>query len=307
MTRRLLPAAVLLFATLPAFAQDRPSVRPDFPKMYGPSWVAVSRPGPSSRPAKLDRDETVVALGRSGDGLAVEVFLWADVADPKKGNKYELRYQLRPHTKKGGVGPLLGTAARPEGVGFTVATATAGDDWMGLEAEVDITRKDLAAATNLPLPSKGKGPHTVLLRVEPQVYDATASKYVTAAKTTAVVVAVDVSEAGTVYEVRTLGTWVAMNRGDTADTALGQLADLDEYDPTASRLEAGIEQVLRMDDVGAAIKAKFVAAIPAGRLDWKSNFNLKAAVEKFAAGSDGPLRASAEKKLAELKNLVERK
>lgn len=299
MTRRLLLAAVLL--ATPLFAQERPSGPPDFPKVYGPSWLAYSRPGPNTRPEKLDKDVIAGVIDKTGNDMAVQVSFWADVADLKKGNKYELRYQLRVHSKKGEQGPLLGDAAHPNGVAYPLAAATAGDDWLGLEGTVDVTRKDLSAATNLPKPPKDKGQHTVLLRVEPQLFDATAGKYLTPGKTEAIVLAAEVSAGGKVWEVRTLGQWLAMNRGNTADDALALFATLDEYDPTASGVEAGIETVLGMDDVKAETKAKFVAAAHADRLYWKSNFNLKMLLEKFADGSDEGLKVAAKKKLDEAK------
>jgi hypothetical protein len=314
MTRRLLLAALVSAAAItPALGQATPTPPdnvpgvPDSSKVYGPSWQAFTRPGPNTRPEKLDEDVIVGVVDKTGNDMAVQVSFWADVADLKKGDKYELRYQLRVHTAKGEMGPLLGDAAHPNGVAFTLATATAGDDWRGVEGTVDVTRKDLSAATNLPRPPKGKGRHTVLLRVEPQVYDATTGKYLTPGKTEAVVLAAEVTAGGKVWEVRTLGQWLAMNRGNTADDALALLATLDEYDPTASGVEAGIEQVLGMADVKAETKAKFVAAIPAGRLYWKPSYALKEAVEKFADGPDGVLKAAAKKKLEEANKAIERR
>lgn len=300
MNRRLLLAAFLLSAAT-AFAQNEPPTRPDVSKVYGPSWLAYSRPGPNTRPAKLDRDEIAGTIDRTGNGMAVQVSFWADVADLKKGHQYELRYQLRVHTKKGETGPLLGNSSRPEGVGYPIATATAGENWLGLEGTVDVTRKDLSAATNLPKPGNRQRQHTVLLRVEPQVFDVTAEKYVTPGKTTAIVLAAEVSEGGKVWEVRPLGEWVGMNRGNTADATLALVATLDEYDPTTCGLERGIETVLDSEDVKADVKAKFVAAIPADRVGWKVNFNLKRKLEQWADGSDETLKAAAKQKLAKVK------
>ena len=301
MTRRLLLTALLsTAATSPAFGQTV-AAPPDFAKVYGPSWTAFSRPGPGTRPGKLEKDVTVGAFGRSGNGMGVEVTFWADVADLKQGNRYELRYQLRVHTKKGEMGPLLGDAGHPNGVAYPLAAATAGDDWLGLEGAVDVTRKDLTAATGLPKPEKGKAQHTVFVRVEPQLYDATAGKYVTPGKTTALVLAAEVGANGKVWELQPLGEWVAMHRGNTADAALARLADLDEYDGLASGVDRGIERVLETDDVTAETKGKFIAALPAERVSWKPNFNLKMRLEKFAAGDDPVLKAAAEKKLDEAK------
>ncbi len=293
MTRRQLTAALFL-ATTPLFAQT------DFtpPKSYGPWWVNSSRPGPQTRPAKIDRDEVAMSLGTSAPPMGVQVWFWGDVAELKKGDRYELRYQLRVHTKKGEVGPLLGDAAHPNGVAYPVAAAAAAEDWFGLEGAVDVTRKDLTAATRLPLPPKDKQSHTVFLRVEPQLYDATADKYLTPAKSTAVILAVSVWHNGKVWDVEPLGDWLS-KRAATADDALAAVAELDEYDPTTSGLEAGILKVLGSDSVKADVKAKFVAAVPAARVNWKQNANLKRALEGFADGADETLKAAAKKKLGE--------
>jgi hypothetical protein len=293
-TRRLLTAALLLTAA-PLFAQT------DFtpPASWGPSWIGGGPPGGHRRPEKLEVDQTAVQVGESAPPLGVQVHLWGDVAELKKGNRYQLLYQIRPHTRKGDAGPTLGNANRPEGVAFPVATGTAGDDWNGLEGSADITRKELSEATGLPRPPKGRDSHTVLLRVEPQLLDVTAGKYLTPMRTPAVILAAEVSAAGRVWEVRPLGEWVAMNRGNTADHALAMVADLDEYDPSGSGLEAGILKVLESDSVKADVKAKFVAAVPAARVNWKVNFHLKVALEQFADGSDEVLKAAAKKKLAE--------
>lgn len=298
-SHRTLTAALLLTATT-ALAQDRPSGPTSVPKPYGPSWIGSSRPGGSSRPENIPRNVTAVGVGDHGP-LGVQVWFWGDVADLKTGNTYELRYQIRVHTKPGEVTPLLGTTARPEGVAPVVASATATDDWNGLEGNVDVTRKELTSATNLPKPSRGKASHVVMLRVEPQLYDVTAGKYLTPPKTPALVLAARVWENGNVGEVLTLGEWVAMNRGKTCDDMLARVATLDDYDPTASGLERGICQVLQMSDVPAATKAKFIAALPAERVRWKENFNLMRLLEAFAGGDDATLKAAAAKKLAEAK------
>lgn len=300
MTRRLLLAALLVTAA-PLLAQERPTDPPDSPKVYGPSWLAYSRPGRSTRPEKLERDQLVGVIDQTGNDMAVQVSFWADVADLKKGHKYELRYQLRVHTRKGETGPLLGNTSRPDGVAHPLVTVAAGDNWLGIEGSVDITRKDLSTATNLPKPPKDKAQHTVFLRVEPQVYDATADKYVTPGKTMAIVLAAEVSASGKVWAVRPLGECVAMHRGNTADDMLAKVAELDEYDPTASGLERSIETVLAMADVKADVKAKFIAVVPADRVNWKQNFNLKRTLETFTDGDDETLKAAAKKKLSEVK------
>ena len=162
--RRLALLAALVF-TGPAAAQDR----------YGPSWRAQDK----ARPAVVADTRTVLAFGDDGDPIGVEVRLWGDVGDIQKGHTYRLMYQLRIH-EKGKLGPLLGDANRPTGVAFTVKTAVADDTWNGLEARVDITRAAVSAMTGLPQLAYWGEP--LVLRVEPQLYDVTAEKYVSAGK-----------------------------------------------------------------------------------------------------------------------------
>lgn len=300
---RKLATALLASAALAGItpADDRPTGPPELPSSYGPWWVHSSRPGGSKRPDKIDRDVTAVGIGEMSSPMGVQVWVWGDVADLTKGGQYELRYQIRVHTTKGDCGPLLGTSALPKGTAPVLLTATADDKWNGMEAPIDITRKDLTAMTNLPLPPKGKESHTVFLRVEPHLYDLTKQTYLTPAKSEAIILAARVWSNGKVWEVHTLSEYLVMNRGDTVDSALGGLADLDAYDPTANGVERAIERVLDMPDVPAATKAKFVAAIPADRLNWKTNFGLKRTLEKYADGNDDVLKAAATKKLAEAK------
>jgi hypothetical protein len=297
MTRRLLLAALFVALAVPALAQKVPTPRGG----WGPSWIGGQPPGGNTRPEKLETDLTAVQVGKSAPPIGVQVHLWGDVAALKAGGKYELRYQIRPHTRKGEAGPTLGNAAHPAGVAFPIDSRTADDTWIGLEASVDVTRKDLSEATGMPRPPKDRQSHTVFLRVEPHLFDATAGKYLTPTKTTAAVLAAEVSAGGKVYEVMTLGEWVAMNRWNTVDEALARVADLDDFDPTASELEAGILKVLGMEDVKADVKGKFIAAVPAGRVYRKANFYLLQTLKQLADGTDETLKAAAKKKLEEAK------
>lgn len=300
---RTLAAALLASAGLAGIApaDDRPLGPPAPPPSYGPWWLNQSNTRPTRRPEKVERDETAVGVGDVAAPLGVQVWVWGDVADLKPGNRYELRYQIRVHTRKGEAGPLLGTAAMPNGTALPLASAVAGPDWNGLEAAVDVTRKDLTAMTRLPKPGRDKESHAVFLRVEPQLYDVAGQKYLTPVKSSAVVLVARMWADGKVGEVTPLADWLMTNRGDTADTALAALADLDAYDPTANGVERAIERVLDMTDVPAATKAKYVAVIPADRLNRKACFNLKRTLEKYADGTDEALKAAAGRKLAEAK------
>ena len=82
---------------------------------------------------------------------------------------------------------------------------------------------------------------------------------------------------------------------------LQQLDDLDEFDPEANRVEEALAAIIADKEVPVEKKALFIAAIPADTLKLISNYNLKTALETFAAGEEKTLKAAAAKKLNEIR------
>jgi hypothetical protein len=285
-----------LFALGFAAASTAPAAPPP-----GPPWP-TNRPqwGTRSAAEAPEKSFAVAEVSESAGGLVVVVSARAAVAKPKMGQEYELTYQLRVHTKKGEVGPLLGTKQFPKGVSQRVCTVKCEHDWIELYETFDVTRKDLSGMTNLPGTEKGG---TVFIRVEPHLFDVSANAYLTPVRTPAAVLVASVAPGGRVLELRPVGEWLAGWNGSAADakSALARLADLDEYDPTFNRIESAFARVLASETANAGAKAEFVRAVDAKRLNWKSFWEVRKALEALAAGPDGELKAAARAKLDEAK------
>ena len=289
-----LAITLLVTATATGFAEPGSTFNSTQKATYepwGPSWIGGGPPGGYPRPEKLDKPVTVINVGDDETNASVTVTVWGD-AEVQKGNRYQLVYQLRIHTKKGELGPVLGTAAKPTGTTFPIASGTADDKWNGLEGRVEVKRKDITGMTNLP--TKG----LVTLRVEPQLYDATAAKFLTPGKTEAIIVMATVGDDGQVESIVSLRKWIAATAPSDADKVLSKLADLDEYSYWNTIGEA-IGEVLNNKEIPTATKVRFIQAVPKGELDPKSSPNLWGTLKKFADGNDAKLKKAAKARLGE--------
>lgn len=265
---------------------------------YGPSWVGGGPPGGYTRPAKVETSRTAVSLGEVCPPIGVEVRMWGDVGNVQTGHKYQLMYQLRVQTKKGELGPLLGDAKRPSGVAYVVKELTADENWNGLEGWVDITRKDLTGRTNLPANTPRIDP--LILRVEPQLFDLTASKFVSEGKPQCLFLVVDVVN-GTVTRIKPLHVWLRENSDKVATEPLAMLDRLDMYDAVENRLHTFYESLI---DQPVLLESDYVAllkAMPVEVLASKSGYAVRTRLEKLANDekASAELRAAAKAKLDE--------
>src|SRR5450432_2268823 len=225
------------------------------PKSWGPSWIGGAPAGGNPRPKNLDKSRTAVTINDDSSVIGVAVRFWVD-AEVQKGNKYELVYQLRVHTKKGEAGAILGSVDKPNGLVYTVASWLADESWNGMEGGADINRRDLSGIKNLPLD------RVVTIRVEPHLYDPKSDKYLTPPKTKEIIVLATVNEFGSVSSVVSLRSWIASNVEYHADEVLNKLADLDDYDLFGNKIGDAIGQVLVNKEIPSQIKVKFIRAVP---------------------------------------------
>lgn len=268
---------------------------------YGPSWLAQK----DARPAKVDTTRTAVGYGDSGDPIGVQVRLWGDVGNIEKGHTYRLKYQLRIQTKKGEIGALLGDTAHPNGVAYTLKTAVADENWNGLDASVDITRAMISGMTGLPKDTTWGEP--LLLRVEPQLFDVTADKFVTDGRPNCLFLAAAVKD-GKVTEVMPLPKWLSRSCGKVAIDALNNLEKLDGYDPGENQLHDFFFDVLlgRVTMQGSDVPA-VVKAIPVALLKSEAGKYLDGFLGMIARGDklqddrkfDDEVKAAAKAKLDE--------
>jgi hypothetical protein len=233
---------------------DRPQFTPTLGSSWGPSWVGGQPAGGNHRPANFEAAMTRAKQYDDESQIGLGVRFWCD-GEVVTGHQYQLLCQLRVHTKKGEAGPLLGTAAQPGGTTFLVTSGTADGRWNGLEGSIDITRKDLSGMTNL---VKGK---MNTLRIEPQLLDTTTGKYVTAMKSDAIIIMVNVDEGGRVDGVWSLSRWIVQNGQYSADKVLDVLGDLDAYDAEGNGIAEALGNVLNMKDIPAATRLRYVRGI----------------------------------------------
>lgn len=296
MTSRTLTLTVLAAGFLASAAEAAPPPGPPWPVNYARGKVRSANEAPANDFAAADINRT------TGGPIGTAVDLRAAIAKPKMGQEYELRYQFRIHTKKGEVGPLLGTTDLPNGASFTVSRVKCEYDWIEFYDTIDITRKELNGMTNMPVPRKGTA-NDVFIRVEPHLYDVTAKKYVTPARTPAAIVVASVAGNGRVWSVCSLAEWIA-EKGvsvDGAQQVMSTLADLDEYSTIANHIEGAFAKVLDSKSAPDAAKLLFINAVEGKKLTWKSHYELRQSLATLAAGPEGKLQFSAKKKLEETK------
>jgi len=254
-----------LFATNTTFADN--AVPTSAQNGWGPSWVGGGPPGGLQRPAKFDA-----------------AFTRAAITDD------QLLYQLRVHTKKGDEGPLLGNAAMPNGTIFVVTSGTADEKWNGLEGAADINRKDLSGMTNLP------GNKTVMLRIEPQLFDQTTGKYLTVPKSNAIIVMADVGDNGRVDSVLSLSSWIMHNGQYETNAVLDAVATLDAYDVEGNNIADAFGNVLNIKDIPAATKLRLVRAVSKDWVQMRGS-SLAPALTILSTSDDAELQAAAKELL----------
>lgn len=267
--------------------------------------AASHREAPANEPPAITPmgGRASAELRESGGQLGVSVSASAWHNKPIKGNEYELRYQIRVHTKAGECGPILGVKAHPAGASFTLCRVKCERDSLELRESFDLTRKDVQALIGLPFAPAGKYSHEVFLRVESQLFDATANKYLTPVRTPAVILVAEVGEAGQVYRLQSLALWTTDRASVIYDAKkeLARLGDLDEYLTVHNQIEWAIDRVLREPGVTNDMKALYIDLVNPGSLLLKDCHYLRKQLEEFASGSDATLKKAAQKKLDEAK------
>ena len=78
------------------------------------------------------------------------------------------------------------------------------------DEELDITRSQISGMTRLPAREEGESDLDVVLRIEPQIYDATGKKYLTMPRTSAAVLVANVGRKSKVYRLQSLSKWLVM-------------------------------------------------------------------------------------------------
>ena len=288
-------SAVILLALLASAAGAQPSDAAPGPG-WGPSWVGGGPPGGFPRPKKVATGQTVVHIGEEAAPIGVGIQLWGDT-EVQKGTQYLLGYQIRVHNKKGELGPLLSNTEKPPRMFHIVAKGTVDNSWNGLEGQADITRSDLSNMKNLPVKTDG----WVTLRVEPQLYDEAADKFVTPSKPNAVILRALVGKTGRVQKVVSLRSWVKEHVVTHPDMVLDMLADLDACEADENGFGEAVGAILAAKKVPTATKVRAIRLLPISELRSKSNFGLMNDIQKLADDKDADLKAAAVEKLKELK------
>ncbi len=244
------------------------------------------------------------SLGESGGRIAAEVRLGGEVDNPVKGNAYELYYQVRVHTKKGELGPILGTAESPTGKAAFVARKTAESKTLYFREEVDLTRGGLSGMTNFkPWGPVKPGYYEMVLRVEPHIYDVAQKKYISAAKTSAVILVAEVGDAGKVVRLQPLADLLVWSGTDGRDPTkyLAILADLDQFETLDNGIEAAFAAVLASKTSTPEVKLAFLKALPTKHVGSKSAHFLNVTLDELVKGDNPMLKAAAQKVLDDAK------
>jgi hypothetical protein len=270
-----------------------------------PLVAAVCRPVPSlaGEPDVPPADEVFVAADVAADGnpIGVGIHIRGRIAHPKPGTTYELCYQIRLHSRAGDSGPLLGDKEMPEGKAFPISQVTGGVGPIEFDEELDITRSQISGMTRLPARPEGGSDLDVVLRIEPQLYDANERKYLTKPRTSAAVLVADVGKKSKVYRLQSLSSWMVMKShgGWDARKTLEVFKTVDVYDFLDNRIPEAFEAVLDAAGATPQTKAMFIEALPAKILKINVAYNLLQKLKALAAGEDADLKAAAVKKLGE--------
>jgi len=241
--------------------------------------------------------------GESGGRIAAEIQLRGVVKNPVKGNVYELYYQLRVHTKKGDLGAILGTADSPTGKAIFAKRRTGEDNTLYLDETIDVTRGGLLGMTNFKPWGKISmgGYYEMILRVEPHIYDVTQKKYISPAKTSAVILVADVSDEGKVVRLQPFADLLSWSGTDGRDPTkyLAMYSDLDEFDTLDNGIEGAYASVLASKTATPEVKLAFLKSMP--KFFGKEAYALQLALDEILKGDDAKLKAAAQARLDEFK------
>lgn len=228
---------------------------------------------------------TVTSWSAAESDLGFQVNLRGHLLSPVADHHYDVLYQVRVHTQKGELGPILGDAQNPNGRAIPLGEAKydAASKTSDFDFAFDLLRKDLTLCTPL---TKGR----MVLRIEPQVYDQTDQRFLTAPKSEALIAVAMVGDDGKVHSVVPFSKWFAgCCTPGTAPVALELLASLDAVDLEGSAIIPGFEQVLSNPDTKPAQLCAFLAALPARELALGKN-NLRSILAGLAQHADTAVR-----------------
>ncbi len=228
-------------------------------------------------------------------------------------HEFQLLYQLRIHTKKGDLGPLL----RPkEAAQAPVHPLGNGKKGALPAAEFDVTRGELSGMTNWLASEEGEleggSTRTVFLRVEPHVFDVTDQVYLTPAKSNAVILVAEVDAASKVKSFQSLSAWLLQLHNNDAiqqrpamlQYGLGKLNELDAYDTQGNQLPHMFYTLLREEKMDEADRLQCIQAVP--KDVFQDNRQTKAGgavvqfLDAFTKEGSPPVKAAARKKLDEI-------
>ena len=253
---------------------------------------------PTTQPAPGEAF-AVADVQADGSPVGVGVHMRGGVAHPKLGGSYELYYQIRLHTRAGDVGPLLGDKEMPAGRAYLVRRLTCESAPLEFDEELDITRAQISGMSQLPSRQEGKSDLDVVLRIEPQIYDVAAQKYLTDARTSAAILVADVGAASKVYRLQSLSGWLVMKShgGWDSSKTIELFSTIDVYDPIGNHIPEAVEQVLDETDATPQTKAMYITALPAETLKIDVAYNLVQKLKALAASDNAEIKAAATKKL----------
>lgn len=255
--------------------------------------AAQSGPPASAQPVQPTLPQPAVKFvsiswSQAESPIGFQVNLRGRIDDAGLAHRYEVRYQLRLHRAKGAEGPILGDAQNPGGRAVILGEADAPDAAGGCDFDLyfDLTRKELGTLTGLQ-------PGRMLLRVEPQIFDLTAGRYLTPPRSDALIAVAEVSQRLRVDSLVPFARWFAGCHGQsTAGPALALFASLDALDFEGNAIIPAFEEGLQSDEVQPQELVLFLDALPAKELAFGKN-NLSRIVEGLLQHRDAGVQAAA--------------
>ncbi len=149
-------------------------------------------------------------LANDGGDLGACVRFATTISNPEPGHTYEIRYTFRI-PEQGDINErILGDEGRPNGVSYTAGNSDGYEivqnKALRFHADVDITRGLLRKLYNMPKPDKWT---YVMLRIEVDVYDVTAGKYMTANRSDAMLMVAGVQAGGFIKTLESMSRFIA--------------------------------------------------------------------------------------------------